>query len=136
MELAVSNSTSEPRVRLAFQVFQGIIGGSHSSHLSVSRQQSRLVVAVVPIPTTVQPAVMVLPALAVIAIPAPFPVSPIAGIVTILVIAGRNPIAASERWARPETCMPGETAANRIIVARDPRVPRAGTRWRVPHNRW
>ena len=94
-----------------------------------------LVVAGVPVPTTVKPAVMVLPALAVIAIPALFPVSPIAGIVTILVIAGRNPIRACERWARPESCMPGKPPANRVIVARDPRVLRTGARRRVRHNR-
>jgi hypothetical protein len=102
------------------------LAGSRSSRLSASRQRSRLVVAVVPVPTTVEPAVMVLPALAVIAIPAPFPVSPIAGMVTILVVAGRDPIGACIRWARPETCTPREPPANRVVVARDPRVLRTG----------
>jgi hypothetical protein len=40
---------------------------------------------------------MVLPVLVVIAVPSPFPVSPITWIVSILVIAGRDPIGASVR---------------------------------------
>src|SRR6516164_11294854 len=79
---------------------------------------------------------MVLPAPVVIAIPAPIPAFPVAGIVTMLVIAGRDPIATCVGWARPETCMPDKPRANRIVVARDPRVLRTGTRWRVNHNRW
>src|SRR5215471_11860353 len=79
---------------------------------------------------------MVLPALVVIAIPAPIPAFPVAGIVTMLVIAGRDPIGTCVRWARPETGMPDKPRATRIVVTRDPRILRTRTRRRVNHNRW
>jgi hypothetical protein len=86
------------------------------------RKRPRLVIVVVLLPTAVKPAIMVLPR---------FPALPVTGIVTMFIIAGGHPIGPSIRWTRPETRMPSEPRANRVIVARNPRVLRTRTRRRV-----